>query len=312
MSLVDDLRSLRGSGQVTLHDFLLNIRSGRDFCIHAFYEGKNDNGFYGAMIRRLVKEDVVLKTYVCGNKNEVYNTRSKFSNRSFEKDKLVFFVDKDVDDIIPLCRPLFDDLHVTETYSIENYLVDEKMFSQVCSEVMKIDSGCERLNHIEVAFKKCDEKFSEWMIDVMAWVICCRRLNCRPKLGNVKMDDICQVDGDMNFSPLKSGSDLFSYLSETSGANVSIMEDYIKSAVEELKRLPPKSYIRGKFHLWLLVECIDKAKSALAEASEKDLKVHVNLNCASIVDILAPRLRTPQTIIAFFQRNCEKALLVAA
>ncbi len=286
MSLADDLRALRNNNsQITRHDFLNSLSPIRGSCLHIFYEGKTDNGFYGSIVRKEINDSVLVKTYVCGNKDAVYKTREKLTG-NYNKHHLLFFVDKDLDDIIPIDRPPFSEVHVTELYSIENYLIDLSLFSQACSELFKLNSGSEQIKLIENKFVCADDDFCRWIISIMAWVLCCKRLCIRANLNDINLSDMCEINDDMTFVPLKLNNDIFEYLSEKTGANVSIFNCYINSAINELSSHPVKSYVRGKFHIWLLIECIDKAKKALELSENNKIKLHFNINKLALYEIV--------------------------
>ena len=177
MSFVNTLRELRVGKQVSKLEFLQGLEKGRP-AIHVFYEGKTDNGFYLTMLKRKLKKEKRLRTYVCGNKKEVYKTRDSLRNRDYE-DTLLFFADKDIDDIIPVDYPSYSDIHVTETYSVENYLVNQELFGQVSSELMKINVGDKQLEKIIDKYTDSENQFCNLMKSVMAWGLCCRRMDVR-------------------------------------------------------------------------------------------------------------------------------------
>lgn len=307
MSLVEELRGLKHDSQVAFHDFLIEMKRGKK-TLHIFYEGKTDNGFYGSMLRREVNKEVFIKSYICGSKDEVYSARKRLLVREYIDNYLLFFVDKDLDDIVPVERTEFDDLYVTETYSIENILICSDVFSQACSELFKIDSGSEAIEHVKIKFIEAERSFCHWVVFIMAWVLCCRRLGLKPNLSNIKLSDICKVDGNMNFLSIMDSFRLIDYLKDKTNANGSILQGYIEEAIDELSKFPEKSYIRGKFHLWILIECINVSREAIENAYGKKIKMHININSQTVIDILGPRVRTPQSLIGFLRKNCAEIM----
>ena len=305
MGLVDELRKLKKSNQVTYMNFLKGLNKSKP-SVHVFYEGKTDNGFYGSLIRREIPNEVTVKTYVCGNKNEVYKTREKLLVRTYPNDSLIFLVDKDLDDLIPIQRVDSQDIFVTEYYSIENYLVNDNVFSQTCSELYKLDAGTEQLELITAEFKKACKTYSEAVLVVMAWVLCCRRLQLKPKLNNIKMSDLFSINESLEVLNIKSNSEMISYLHDKAKVDATIFEQYISDVVDELKAVEPLNFIRGKYHLWFFVEFLSMAKLTLEKANQTNIKMHFNLNHSTALDFLGPRLRNPKKLSEFCQNNCAQ------
>lgn len=302
MSFVDTLRELRVGKHVSKLEFLQGLEKGRP-AIHVFYEGKTDNGFYLTMLKRKLNKEKRLRTYVCGNKKEVYKTRASLRNRDYE-DTLLFFADKDIDNIIPIEYPSHSDIHVTETYSVENYLVNQELFGQVSSELMKINVGDKQLEKIIDKYSDSENQFCDLMKIIMAWVLCSRRMGVRPNLNNVKLSEIINIDENLDVSFNCSLQDLYSYLSEKSKANIHFLSDFLLDSRNEIDNHAGECIIRGKYHLWFFINFFDSAKLALEKANNCKIKVSSNLSEKTAIELLSPRIYPPQTVLDFIEKNC--------
>ncbi|GHV73633.1 hypothetical protein AGMMS49940_09350 [Spirochaetia bacterium] len=100
MSFLDMLKEYKQSDNTTLHEVLLGI-STSEKTIHIFFEGKTDESFYKNSIKKYYK-NYAYKTYKSGNKKSCYYFCEQLHARKNEKNIFVFFVDKDLDDIIPI------------------------------------------------------------------------------------------------------------------------------------------------------------------------------------------------------------------
>ncbi|MDF4456936.1 DUF4435 domain-containing protein [Vibrio parahaemolyticus] len=311
MDILEKLRRLKRGNEITLLEFI-NSLDKNSKCLHVFYEGKTDNGFYGSLVRRYLPENHILKTYVCGNKNEVYKVRDRLKSRDYISDVLIFLVDKDLDDLIPKEYPNHDDVHITEYYSIENYIVCSKLFEQCCSELWKVDCGDKQLELITEKFISQNHIFLEKLKLIMSWVICCRRLSVKPILANVKMKDIFYINENLQLQTLfDCDTKLLEYLSSKSKADVSILSSFINDVSDEISNLDPRCYIRGKYHLWFFVEFISCSKKALEIANGSRIKVHIDVNNASALDYLGPRMKTPGSLETFFLHHISQFSSVA-
>lgn len=304
--VVSQLRELRVGGQVSYHEFLLKLNCASP-CLNVFYEGKTDSSFYSSLIRRNIADNINLKTFKCGKKSEVYIALSQLTKKTYKNNTLLFFVDKDIDDIIPIEWQPHDLIHTTTCYSIENYLVNKDVYNLICADLYHLDMGSECLIKLESFFETANIAFCNWATNIMAWVLCCRRISARPILGNIKLSDLCFIDDNLNFKSKMNERSLYEYLTEKTQSTVSVLPTYINQAITELQAIDYHSYIRGKFHSWFLCEFLRATKTILEKANDgKLIKMHMNVNENTIIDIAAPRIKPPKTLIEFIAKNLQK------
>ncbi len=98
MNFVELLTRSRAASTAILHRFLLNLTN-EEKSIHAFFEARSDETFYISHIEK-VAEEVEIFTYDCGGKANVYRALDEITLRTQPKTSVIFFVDKDLDDII--------------------------------------------------------------------------------------------------------------------------------------------------------------------------------------------------------------------
>lgn len=307
MGLIEDLRALKKGNEVTFLSFLQKLTKNEP-AIHVFYEGKNDHGFYEASLRRELSDKAKLKTYVCGNKKEVFKTRERLKIRDYD-DSLIFMVDKDIDDIIPVNYEEGEDVFVTDVYSIENYLVNNKAFEQLTSVGLKINLGDEQLDYLVRKFEHANSAFCSGISQTMAWLLCCRRQGLKVNLKNIKLTDIIDITDDLDVNVKISGVDLLSYLHEKSNADGEVLLGSFQDAKIELAEFPFEKYVRGKFHLWFLLRFYEKSKLVLEKANGNRIKTHFNMNEFTIIDFLAPRIDTPARLKNFYRSTCPEELI---
>ncbi|MGI8453833.1 DUF4435 domain-containing protein [Pectobacterium carotovorum] len=308
MNLVEKLRQARGNPQVSLHLFLNQIKVGEK-TIHVFYEGRTDNSFYGTMIRNCIGDrDIKLKTKICDKKKNVYYIRDKLCKRSYKDNYLVFFVDKDVDDLIPVNYDMHDNVHVTEYYSIENYFVDKEMYETICSELFKIERGSEYIDILIGCFEKLEVAFFKEMQLIMGWVIACRRSGGKPLLSEINISDLFSINDELELCKNYAGRDsLIHYLMDKTDIKESIDNSVLDNVMNEINDLDHRVFVRGKYHLWLMISAINKSVDIIRK-SERKIKMHVNINDSTAFDLIGPRVKTPTSISSFLERNVFKIL----
>src|SRR5437016_2126039 len=120
--------------------------------VHAFFEGHPDSSFYTNFLLRFISNPELLHSYKCGNKKGVYDAYQKIRANKMLNKKVVFFVDKDLSDVLDESYPVATNIYVTDYYSIENYLVTEDMLLRVWNELF-------RFSNVEIDFRQTREKF---------------------------------------------------------------------------------------------------------------------------------------------------------
>lgn len=129
---VDRVRASRGtSAELKLQ--LANLRSTLPDTAIFVFEGDDDKAVYSQWIRR-INENIDYEIFTCGGKKQIRNLKIILARDLGDLKKNVhFFVDRDYDDLDGF--PDDENVYMTKHYSIENYLVSEK----VLDEILKID-----------------------------------------------------------------------------------------------------------------------------------------------------------------------------
>lgn len=122
MSFTDLLRDARSSRVSTFHKFLTNYDPSTDR-VFAFVEGEADEPFYRAQIQKYVPDQRLIYIYNCDGKKNVCDLYAEVVKKYPKCERVLFFLDKDVDDIVGAPWPADPRIFVTECYSIENYVV---------------------------------------------------------------------------------------------------------------------------------------------------------------------------------------------
>src|SRR5882672_6397787 len=137
MSFVEELRKSREGRTTALHEFWTNFDP-KQPRFHAFFEGHADIVFYKPLIQRHTEAHGRLFTYRCEGKSLVYDAFKAITGRHPNCRGVLFFVDKDIDDIIGEPWPTDPRIYVTDVYSIENYLVCREALRRVIDDLINV------------------------------------------------------------------------------------------------------------------------------------------------------------------------------
>jgi len=302
---------------VALHNFLLNVKS-NEKTIHSFFEGKTDESFYGTIIRRIKDENYKLKTYICGNKDSVYYQHEKLNSRKLKNQMLLFFVDKDIEDIIPYERPLSDNIYVTDYYSIENYIVNDQILEQVWAEIFKQTSGHELSSALCDKFNRALSDYHRFMIIVMSWILYHRRNlqndhDATLNLDCVKLKRMYEINEHLEFKARLGHIDDVINMLDLQTKNKTyffIWNGYKQILCKELVQYDRKCIVRGHFEMEFFVYFISSLRKVVEKTTAKQLKVSVEINDANAVDVLGPRVMLPPSLELFLQKWLQPQLVL--
>jgi len=248
-----DLLKGAKSGRVqVIHEFLTNFDPSKHR-LHCFYEGREDEIFYRNFISP--RTEARLIGYICGNKDEVYSVFS-FVARHPGCDQSLFFVDKDLSDLLREKRPAHARFFVTAYYSIENYLVQQDVLGRFCRDFIQCrgvvcdhDKACEE-------FGEGLRKFYDLILPIMAWVLVVRRRGQRPNLRNVELKSLFRFDEHLHICKKLKRSRIAHLCTVTGITPTPGIAGEMRAALVELRSHNPKTVIRGHFESWFFVEYI--------------------------------------------------------
>ncbi|AFZ33595.1 hypothetical protein Glo7428_5217 (plasmid) [Gloeocapsa sp. PCC 7428] len=320
MGLLEDLREVSAEASA-YQEFLLHYKP-KVKTIHAFFEGNDDLSFYNGFIEQIILSQIDQTSYTyyqyfCGNKDKVYKVYQKVAPRLCLKSRAFFFVDKDFSDFLSEAYPCSDNIYVTDYYSIENFLVTKRILQRVWQEIYHINNTQMYLllenadlsyEIVETKFVRELSKFYCWMTSIIAWIIYIRKKGQKLNLNNVDLGKIFYIDDHLEiFKKVpKPYHSKLQYLEKVTGVSTSKgawLE--ILSEARKLRKifgLNPKTYVRGKYELWFLVQFLDKLEKCLRDLIKgygKPFNVRTRVSQENAIEILGPRVSCPDSLKFF-------------
>lgn len=309
MGFLDLLRRAREGRSSILHQYLLNAGKA-PLSIHAFYEGRHDRIFYDGFLRSEFGGRAQLFSYVCGNKRSVYHAHEVIQPKLRAEDIALYFVDKDLDDLVPVQFPESEEIFVTDLYSIENYLVTRSMFERVWTELFRQEPHGAAFERMCECFSDALATFHQLSHQIAAWTIHHRRRGAAPQTNNIDMRRIFEISNDLILSAVAEGDGLIPILDDC--CRVETSEEWAKER-DELVALaesqPAKAISKGKMELWLLVEFLRAVRRLLEEAAAAEgrrLALSFAITESNAMEILGPRVEMPASLQEFFQQAARR------
>lgn len=299
MTFIDLLRQARSSTAATFHEFLTQYDPNRPRA-YAFVEGQDDAVFYRKFLQEKVPTECRILFYRCDGKERVYQCFEAITSRIPNARGVVFFVDKDLDDILGTPWPTDPRIFVTETYSIENYLVDARVLEAFCLRTLRT-SGV--TFDVGVALRRFDEQLSRFQrqaLPLMALILSMRRRGVKPNLSNVDPRHLFEMKRDCSVS-VRCGKRL-QYLAGAANAPALDVFRRVIQVSREVRNIPAKRIVRGKFEVWFLIEFWKKLIAQLQELARESggsIRATIALERSNCVGNLVGDLRIPRSLDLF-------------
>jgi hypothetical protein len=311
MSFLDSLKEA-GKSATTMYLRFLQQYKESDKSLHLFIEGNDDPSFYTNFISNITNDEYQIHFYNSKNKNGVYSNHDKINWTTYNKNKVLFFVDKDYSDILNLTYKSDENIFVTKYYSIENYLINNDMIKRILIELLHITEPTgikETIKHFEEQY----EIFCERMMIVSSWIIYHRIKNSNLPLGDINLSHLftfCEsFTLQKNNKP--QGKKLIEYLNtKTKNSNQNKCWKDIRQIYNDIKTINDhKIHLRGKFEIWFLSAYINNYvayRNTGRKKGEPKIKMNINLSHSNAIEILGCRLPIPIDLEAFLVNNLKK------
>lgn len=225
-----------------------------------FVEGEEDVPFYGNILDNII-EDVDKKTFfICNGKKRVYQVYEYIENNLEYSDKRLYFVDKDLSDILPDDpTPVLPGLYVTGHYSIENYIADRDVLYRLVRDVYRLHNIT--WEEISSSYDNLYSSARTVILDIMCWIIAQRKKGYRPTLADKKLDALISVDNNLNLVVVDDSVPIWESFGNLFSNSLEITQNEIDSEKEILEAMTDKSWMRGKYEYWIFFNFIDKFSS---------------------------------------------------
>jgi len=309
MTMLDIHLDALNSGGTIYHEFLARYKKIDNKVVYGIVEGKEDPMFYRGLIERHLPHGWEVELIKSGNKETVLKTIDVFDWSRFSHKRICFFVDRDLSSFLNEESQEIDNLYITDFYSIENELANFGTLKRVLEEVLNITQlnihEAEKLQH---QFELNLNLFQSALSSVMAQIVWWRKNGCKPCLGNISPKDFFSFkDGSIRLkSEFEDNLDRVKYAASRVNLAPISEADLAQSEVEFLDKQGPKRFVRGKYVLWFFVECAVQLHSAICKFCESYTappKVKLTLGMGNAMTIIAPRLRCPESLSNFLDRN---------
>lgn len=161
--------------------------------VYLIVEGKDDIAYYTCISVRYCK--FANSEIICANnRDNVIRAYDSTDWNVFSKDRVFFFVDRDLSDITGEHTPVSQNVYITDDYSIENSLFNE----QLLFTTLKVFCGLNDLNDEEIEvlsnlYQTAQAAHAQVFLPIMSWILCWRMNKASCNLNNLNSGNFFRI-----------------------------------------------------------------------------------------------------------------------
>ena len=161
--------------------------------VYLIVEGKDDIAYYTCISVRYCK--FANSEIICANnRDNVIRAYDSTDWNVFSKDRVFFFVDRDLSDITGEHTPVSQNVYITDDYSIENSLFNE----QLLFTTLKGFCGLNDLNDEEIEvlsnlYQTAQAAHAQVFLPIMSWILCWRMNKASCNLNNLNSGNFFRI-----------------------------------------------------------------------------------------------------------------------
>ncbi|WP_375577721.1 DUF4435 domain-containing protein [Marivirga tractuosa] len=310
--------------------------------VHLFLESEDDFEFYRHFLNKFYS-GYKYYPYAQKGKQNVIKAYKEMDWDSYSRYRILFLVDKDYDDLLNRDFIKASNFFKTKYYSIENYLVNEKILISILNRVYNIKDETLQQEALD-SFKASYQIFVKHILIVTACILIYRMEEKHINLEKLKMEKMFYFNGtqieklkylepnlhqstmqDPTLPSSKKGKftnkKLLEYILQSTGADDELIN--YKKILTNLRKVneisEPKKVVRGKFELWFFFSFIESLENTLI----KDLNNEIDnfnrtvssdmkkpkysrkyeINHKNVFDLLSSKVETPTDVKNFLKKN---------
>jgi hypothetical protein len=297
-----------------VHEFRLRYSKNAKV-VYGFVEGKEDPSFYRGIIERVLPAEWHIELWPAGSKRNVSRIHRGLDWRSFPKQRICFFVDRDLSDLLGKTIAADRNIYVTHGYSIENEIATRSVCERILSELLGFGRvGHDELDQATKLFESQLERFYGYAAPVMAWILYWQKNGVSASLSNIEMKHLFTLTNGVitAIAAPKGKQSVEQYIHEQ--CNIVADPTFDNSAERATFALLKnrRRFTRGKVVLWFVVQfcnSVHRGAAKLFSGLTQPPKANVVLSVSNGMALIGPRCRTPSSLAAFLRGTYQEYIM---
>ena len=279
-------------------------------------EGKDDIPFYGTKADEYLPDGWKLKIIPSGNRKKAVDAYHGVDWSFYDKQRVLFFIDKDLSDYTGEDTPSDANVYVTQKYAIENELCTYDTFIKALKYyygLNEIEDADETL--LEHLYHTWWTSFSALSEPIMAQILYWKSNHINSNYANFKIQNMFEIKQNVLQRDGSLGSDdqIIQELFRQSGIDYCVTDTSTYRALLNAKHTP-EEYIRGKYVLTFFVKALlyISNNSSTVLPSKKASRPTISIGYEDAVSKLCGIMRAPESLRAFFDVMKNNLLQLSA
>jgi hypothetical protein len=311
MDIVEKLRRESSSGHVAYTEFILKLKRRKD-CLFCFFEGKDDNKYYGIRIDGIYQGQFL--DISCDGKESVIAVKDLIeTHEEYKNIQIAYFLDRDFDEPVQIKH-----VYCIPSYSIENQYSTINALARILKNEFSLNEEENDFSRVLLSFEALKGRFHEEVIMINAWLAC--QSDKRKALGiktRLKIDSTIgkyfksivnsDLTGIRDFRDLNSLEVIHSIFPDA--PKIEVKELTLK--ITSLRGKNPDACYRGKFELLFFIDFLDKLKSEICRKApaifDKKRKCSLRFEQPSALTILSIYAETPRCLVKYLSLKRQNA-----
>lgn len=294
------LRQKRRIPTAVFHLFRMK-RARKPNDLYLFFEGEEDEDYYLPALERARTRECDIQPIWCDGKAGVLEVRALVYGEIGRGCNVLFFVDKDLEDILGEVGSGDQQTYVTDLYSIENTVCSEEFVRKFGSDFLKIERFGGDVNDMVREFRECRRRFIEAIRPIAVAHVALKMASLSPNMNNVSLDKLLECDSNGMWTRRSSN---YVELLKQIGLHGKPSLPSLPTCWQKLRKLAPDLYIRGKFEMWFLTHFLNGAWRKLVSGLPKTIKKSkktFDILPSNFFTIFRARIDWPLSLVEFLK-----------
>lgn len=286
------------------HKFLTKYKKNEER-VYIFCEGNEDFGYYVQAISKLYPDLMIGKIFVEGKEN-VLALHSYINWDTFDKNQLLFFVDRDMSYWLDGITYYDENIYVTDQYSFENDAVTRDFFISCLEDLYGFASASEKeMESIRQLYVEKWKAFIDNSKYIMAAVAISLKSTGKHLAKNIDKNKIIKIESDSIWAERIGGKDFSDYVDEKLEINLSLKTE-MNLLMKRFDAEKEFYSIRGKWAITFFVKLLEYVMNnskiyvpSLYVGGIKEPKRLCEITPDKAMVILAPRMKVAKTLQEF-------------
>ena len=308
MGLLEQLDEAKKLPNVYYHKFITSYKSNAKD-VYVFCEGDVDLSYYAEQVERIIPTVIIHKFPVEG-KNNVLQIWKYIDWNDYKKNRVLFFVDRDLSYWTNEPQQFDSNVYVTDGYSFENDAVSSHMFLKLLEDLYGFaNCSIEEKNIIVDLYEGKWRSFVEGSYDLMGYILFMYQSSHLHTANNLDVRKCLDYSSVNIWKSIIKGLSSDEYIRNKLGITcikIEALNQYKERFLEDIEHYS----IRGKWCLEFMIGLLDyvlekgdKYAPSLFNGFTKKPKRIVELTTRGAMAIIAPRMCPVESLVEFLKAN---------